>query len=574
MMGVMMTLDAAAVVVGQGKDRQHIVIIDAGSSGSRVYVYDAKSFQVLYNDKVTPGLSTIINFNTTFLHSKVHDLSNMNAMAAVEPEIIQFQKVVITYWTKLLNKVIAKYKDDFAFYIYATAGMRIIDSKDAHLIFNVTAAVLRDLMPSPHTIEDGNLKIISGQEEGLYGWISLNYLTHTLYQDYTVGFLDMGGASAQIAFQPSPDQVRLHGNDCVNISVVDFTHSSKQAIFNHTIYTTSFLGFGANQARKNYVEQVLQDQTVDPCLPKGFKTDVATSTAHKSVKGDGDYDKCRESLVPLLHKEAKCDDIPCIFNGVHSPEIPFDEMPFYGVSEYYYVSHDYGLDGVYNSQKFDEAAKKSCANYSKNDDKSTELSCFKSSWVSVMLHDGFGYKSTFQDFKSVLEINDTDVSWTLGAVIYLSSKTFISGMKLAGIDGQNKGKSGNNKAAILSFLLMTGLILTVAFGYRRWRRGGNSRNGGTRGNNGVVDWMNRRRYVPLDLESSGLDSSAAVGVDSIPLNSTKSRSSAPPVFFNQSMSSSSVNARTGSPLLLAALNGSAGEARLKRDSKIILDKIK
>jgi Golgi apyrase len=59
---------------------------------------------------------------------------------------------------------------------------------------------------------DLHVQVIPGETEGLYGWIAANYLLGGFDQpdkhDHgkghnTYGFLDMGGASAQIAFAPN-----------------------------------------------------------------------------------------------------------------------------------------------------------------------------------------------------------------------------------------------------------------------------------------------------------------------------------------------------------------------------------
>jgi apyrase len=62
--------------------------------------------------------------------------------------------------------------------------------------------------------------VISGEEEGTFGWVAVNYLQNTLSADpsTTIGALDMGGASTQITFAPQDEvlssyfPVHLNGN--------------------------------------------------------------------------------------------------------------------------------------------------------------------------------------------------------------------------------------------------------------------------------------------------------------------------------------------------------------------------
>ena len=56
-------------------------------------------------------------------------------------------------------------------------------------------------------------RIISGEEEGGYGWLAANWLAGTLNGDgekaltNTIGALDLGGASTQISFRPTSESI-------------------------------------------------------------------------------------------------------------------------------------------------------------------------------------------------------------------------------------------------------------------------------------------------------------------------------------------------------------------------------
>jgi Golgi nucleoside diphosphatase len=56
----------------------------------------------------------------------------------------------------------------------------------------------------PFYYEKGFAKIISGEEEALYGWITVNFLKGTfsaLQRQTSYGALDVGGASTQNTFK-------------------------------------------------------------------------------------------------------------------------------------------------------------------------------------------------------------------------------------------------------------------------------------------------------------------------------------------------------------------------------------
>lgn len=74
---------------------------------------------------------------------------------------------------------------------------------------------------SPFLFEPEWARVISGQDEAVYGWIALNYLTGKLSQGQeaaTLGSLDMGGSSLEVTFLPEKIPAPEHG---VNVTIKD-----------------------------------------------------------------------------------------------------------------------------------------------------------------------------------------------------------------------------------------------------------------------------------------------------------------------------------------------------------------
>jgi Golgi apyrase len=287
-----------------------------------------------------------------------------------------------------------------------------------------------------------SVQIITGEEEGLYGWIAVNYLMDGFSgndEETTYGFLDMGGASTQIAFEPSAAQLggkenlvdvrlRLLGGDEVN----------------HSVFVTTWLGYGTNQARERYVAKTIDNFRTtlletsesrfipDPCLPKDLTLSEtlhhseASHSTHELV-GTGSFTQCLDLTAPLLNKNAPCNTAPCLFDGVHVPAINFASSHFIGVSEYWYSSeHVFGLGGPYDYVQYERAATEFCGRDWGGIVKEHELSrahdliggdgevikdgevvevgkwdknvelprlqmqCFKAAWIANVLHEGIG----------------------------------------------------------------------------------------------------------------------------------------------------------------------------------------
>ena len=331
-----------------------------------------------------------------------------------------------------------------------------------------------------------HIKVIPGEVEGLYGWIAANYLLggfdaplqHTSGNDHpTYGFLDMGGASAQIAFAPNTTESERHANDLklMRLRTVDGTATE------YKVFTTTWLGFGVNEARKHYVEK-LQKETgsidskilQDPCLPPGLMTsttgDVLLPGSKKvngktpTLNGTGEFDQCLIKTLPLLEKDQICEDEPCLIGGTHVPAIDFDVNHFVGVSEYWHTTHEIfqhdQKDKAYDFNTYQQRVSDFCSqdwraiqdgieahSWGKKVDEKTAIEvCFKASWLINILHEGIGIprygleetpnsahngtkkllestkdKGFKASFQAINKIDDTEVSWTLGKIILYAS---------------------------------------------------------------------------------------------------------------------------------------------------------
>jgi len=466
--------------------RRFGIVIDAGSSGSRLQIYSWKDPSVALANggdtvrhmlprvekgvkagedwitKVEPGSSEF--FPTSFIHPCLshNEKGTEYVLTNVpHPGLSTFgdsPEGVAGYLEPLIqharSRIPPSLEPETPLFLLATAGMRLLSPIQQARVLSAACQYLRSA--SNFRIEeeskDGpcglSVQIITGEEEGLFGWIAVNYLmdgfTGRKSEKTTYGFLDMGGASTQIAFEPADSGLRDDDETLVDVRLRLLGGEEVK----HRVFVTTWLGYGTNQARERYVTETIRlaeeaqatdsmggAAIPDPCLPKDLvlletspRLDESShsSAPHKLV-GTGSFTQCLQQMAPLLNKNAPCLAEPCLFNGVHVPPINFASSHFIGVSEYWYSSeHVFGLGGAYDFVQYERAASKFCGRdwdgiveqheLSKQDGRlggdgevlqdgqvvktgvwgdrvelsRLQMQCFKAAWVVNVLHEGIG----------------------------------------------------------------------------------------------------------------------------------------------------------------------------------------
>lgn len=447
---------------------KYAIVIDAGSSGSRALVYQFSSDKQLNPN----GLPTITQIGYKKIKPGLSTFNKQGKMYGKDIWDDYFEDIYDE-----IKKIIPKSnRKETPVFIQATAGMRLLPTIERDRILKETCNVFHKETDFQIYPCDEHVEVIDGDIEGLYGWLALNYLTNRLTINngnddennksyiHPYGFMDMGGASTQLAFVPSSnDQLTKHLDDLYTVKL----RKNNGELFDWSVFVSSWLGFGANEARVRQLESLVnalpknvnydkdgdgKADLMDPCSPVGMKTDVEYNNGESvfTITGSGNYENCLKTIYPLLLKNLPCSDEPCLFNGVHAPSMNFALEKFVGVSEYWYTANDvFKLTGDYNYNDFEKATKEFCNtdwdiimnrfnNKEYGENLTLELlrtSCFKASWIVNILHEGFDIPRLGIDddselkesdepvFRSVNNINGNELSWTLGKmVLYASSQ--------------------------------------------------------------------------------------------------------------------------------------------------------
>ncbi|PNJ15196.1 ENTPD6 isoform 12, partial [Pongo abelii] len=123
----------------------------------------------------------------------------------------------------------------------ATAGLRLLPGEKAQKLLQKVKEVFK---ASPFLVGDDCVSIMNGTDEGVSAWITINFLTGSLKTPggSSVGMLDLGGGSTQIAFLPRVEGT-LQGSPPGYLTAL--------RMFNRTykLYSYSYLGLGLMSAR-------------------------------------------------------------------------------------------------------------------------------------------------------------------------------------------------------------------------------------------------------------------------------------------------------------------------------------
>lgn len=320
-------------------------------------------------------------------------------------------------------------------YLGATAGMRLLKIENEDGSEKVLASVAHSLQKYPFSFQGA--RIISGQEEGAFGWITVNYLSDNLRKaSGTLGALDLGGASTQITFVPKQE---IESQD----NAIDFRLYGN----NYHLYTHSFLCFGKDQVLRLSLAEKFRstldktDSVVlsDPCFHTGYKfnktyVDVFDTPCIKEQDasrkdfvhvGVGNWAECQDSVKKAFNT-SHCPYSTCSFDSVFLPSV---EGKFGAFSAFFYVMDFLNL----TSGTLDEAKlnlRRYCSTpwneivqrYPSIKEKYLSEYCFSGTYILTLLEHGYKFTSNnWKDIEFINKIRDSDAGWTLGYMLNLTN---------------------------------------------------------------------------------------------------------------------------------------------------------
>ena len=434
------------------KDKKYVVMIDAGSTGSRVHVYTfdtCVSPPKLLDEQfkmLNPGLSSF-------------DTDTLGAAKSLDPLL-----------EVALNTIPTDKQGCSPVAVKATAGLRLLGEEKASAILKEVRKYLETKYPFPVVSGDG-ISIMDGSDEGVYAWITANFLLGNIggkERTPTAAVFDLGGGSTQIVFEPEDGEEMIDGEHKYEI---DF--GGRHFI----LYQYSHLGYGLMEGRKRINSLVLElllqkhgsisglvplteleaknpkglkaEVTLkNPCVPPGVaannipvKLEDGTTYLVNFVSPAKDESdtlaatastQCRFLAETILNKDAKCKSKSCSFNGIYQPSLRhhFPKSSDMFVFSYFYDRlQPIGIPQSFTLQEVMDITQLVCSGSSlwnefflqKSSIEELEnepLWCMDLSFMTALLHTGYDIRLN-RELRTAKTIAGNELGWCLGASLPL-----------------------------------------------------------------------------------------------------------------------------------------------------------
>uniref|UniRef100_A0A0N5AH45 Nucleoside-diphosphatase mig-23 n=1 Tax=Syphacia muris TaxID=451379 RepID=A0A0N5AH45_9BILA len=459
-------------------DWSYGVIIDAGSTGSRLFLYRWKSI----SESKLIDIHPVLDGNDNPVVKKIKP--GLSSFADAPLNATDYIKPLFDYVIKYVPQSKVIYTPVF---IFATAGMRLLPESAQNAILKN----IRTNLPliTPLQVIPENIRVIQGKWEGIYSWIAINYILGRFNENksevnrsVTVGMADMGGASVQIAFELEESDTG-YGNNYEEVNL----GCSNNNLYRYRLFVTTFLGYGVNEGQRKYEDYLYHSVTTaqndtsaviikDPCMPVNLVQLVENAnTSYFVRRGSGDWDKCVLTLSQVINTsaETECSRELCFLGKVLAPKRSLSTIELYGFSEYWFsLDNVLSLGGPYNFSAVATKARRFCRQkwnsirthrmlYPRASEERLRAQCFKSAWIVAVLHSGFNVDYENNHFRSVLNVEGQEIQWTLGAMLYHLRYFPLRDSQRNLLKGRRHRFNGDTKGSYLILFVIIAIVLLL-----------------------------------------------------------------------------------------------------------------
>ncbi|KAG8442877.1 hypothetical protein GDO86_011619 [Hymenochirus boettgeri] len=409
------------------------IVLDAGSSRTTVYVYQWPAEKENNTGVVNQTL-------------KCNVMGKGISSYANEPK--RAPTYIEDCMKKIRDIIPINQQNNTPAYLGATAGMRLLRLKNESAAQGVLASIHDYFKTQPFDFRGAN--IITGQEEGVYGWITVNYLMGNFLEKNiwrawirpdgaeTTGALDLGGASTQISF--IPEKSAQNPNGTVEVTLYGYQYN---------VYTHSYQCYGRDEAEKRLLASIAQDPNLksyeNPCYPRNYTVNLTMEYTFGSLccapfrpaiynasqlitfKGTGDQTQCLQK-VSYLFNHAECrGKKDCSFDDVYQPKVKGNFSAFAG---FYYTANALNLTGYFPLKEFLSNMSSFCSKewselrtlLPKTDETYARSYCFSANYIYNLLFNGYKFDDeSWMKINFQKEVGNSSIAWSLGYMLNLTN---------------------------------------------------------------------------------------------------------------------------------------------------------
>lgn len=398
--------------------RFYAVVIDAGSTGTRLHLFEfshdlnknSVPFQVekeTFNE-VKPGLS---GFSSN-PKDAAKSVSELLALAKAYIPKSQWKRTPIT--------------------LKATAGLRLLPDNQADAILEKVA---NEIASSGFIMDDNAVEIMSGTDEGIFSWFTLNVLidrmkliapqssfecdnsepkpTRPEGTRMAAAALDLGGGSTQITFVPTDPMRVFAGTERKH-----FSHEVN--VFGNVVqlYTHSYLGNGLVAARLGISQSSRLSQNnslFTYCFPSGFSIEDWDYGGVKwKVAGSqqSSFVECLRSAHEYIIKTNVKQVSELKGHDIYAFSYFYDR----GVQGGLIAQTDDNRGGLTTVEAFRNAAVQACGRSAEEIGPQhwQPWQCLDLTYIYVLLRHGYGLNDGKKIFLAK-RLKNMEMSWALGA---------------------------------------------------------------------------------------------------------------------------------------------------------------
>ena len=375
---------------------RYLAVIDAGSSGSRVHLYEriategAVRVRQLFEDRSGEALSS---FERNPDEAGPRGLTPLLDRLLARLESLKIERSVVHV------------------HLLATAGMRRLEADHPTASQAIYRSARRTLTASGVTVRSS--ETLSGHLEGVYAWVDVNDLAGALAATPSpspIAIIEVGGASAQLAYAG-------HGPAGTTTTTVRLNGRA------HQVVSVSWLGLGQDEARRTMVRLARSQEagSEERCYPdnRGMTGGLAAFDADGAdlliARGRYSFEQCSQLYEAVLSPFG----LPAL--GPRAGEAP---LPMLGLASVYFVLSDWQAltdpaslgETLQRQCEGEEAYANRVTRFIRRDPRHrfAQTACANGAFIHTLLFGKAGLRLSPEQLSATLRVQNTPLSWTRG----------------------------------------------------------------------------------------------------------------------------------------------------------------